>query len=64
MTNERPSSCPKCGGERVAQIVWGLVDSSPELVAELQAGLSVLGGCVVSDDDPTWECLDCKHQWG
>ena len=22
------------------------------------------GGCTVSDNDPTWECSNCKHRWG
>ena len=22
------------------------------------------GGCTVSDNDPKWECIDCKWRWG
>jgi len=31
-----------------------------EAFEEAQAGKIVLGGCEVTDDDPSWQCLDCK----
>jgi hypothetical protein len=30
-----------------------------EAFEEAQAGKIVLGGCEVTDDDPSWQCLDC-----
>ncbi len=24
----------------------------------------VMGGCMVTDHDPKWECIDCQHRWG
>jgi hypothetical protein len=59
-----PTECPACGGPRVASILYGLPDFSPELDRELDAGRIVLGGCIVCDDDPEWACEDCGHRWG
>jgi hypothetical protein len=43
----------------MATILFGLPDFSKRLKADLAAGRIVLGGCCVTDDDPTWRCLDC-----
>jgi len=32
----------------------------PQLNKEMEEGKIVLGGCCKSDDDPTWQCADCK----
>ena len=24
----------------------------------------VPGGCIISNNDPKWECTDCHHRWG
>ena len=29
-----------------------------------EQGEVVLGGCVITGDDPKWQCLECKHVWG
>ena len=55
--------CPECGGT-VASIFYGYPDFSLD---ELNKGLAdktiTLGGCLVSDDNPHWECNECGHQW-
>jgi hypothetical protein len=61
---EIPSECPACHEPRVATILYGLPDFSPELERELDAGRVVLGGCCVFGDDPEWQCLGCGHRWG
>lgn len=61
--NQKPPACPACGSERVAQILYGLVDNSDGLVKALEAGYVVLGGCCVTDDDPDYHCHDCGHEW-
>ena len=55
----RPKKCPKCGSKRIARIQWGMPNFRDELKRELDEGTVVLGGCVVSDRDPSWRCLDC-----
>ena len=54
--------CPACG-EPGRPIVWGMPSS--ELMEAVEAGLIdvELGGCCVSDDDPTHTCRACGHQF-
>ena len=53
------AECPKCGGTDIAMILWGLLDVSSKLEKKLQNKKVVLGGCVVSGNDPVRECNDC-----
>ena len=32
--------------------------------SELERKDVVLGGCIVTEHDPKWECNDCHHRWG
>ena len=57
-------NCPQCGSSNVAAIMYGLPDFNDELERELEAGRVVLGGCVISGEDPKWQCNECEHQWG
>ena len=63
-TTEQPERCPECGSGRVARILYGLPHFSEELERKLEAGEVVLGGCMISDDDPTRQCAECGHRWG
>jgi hypothetical protein len=47
---------------RVVPIVYGFPGS--ELAEDAEEGLVVLGGCCVSEADPTRACLDCGHPLG
>lgn len=58
--SQAPEKCPCCGAPSVAPIMYGLPDFSPELRRAVDAGELVLGGCVVSNDDPRWKCTKCK----
>lgn len=57
---EKPAKCPECGSARIAKILYGLPAFSEKLEAEMKAGRITLGGCCVTDDDPVWQCTDCK----
>ena len=56
-------NCPKCNSPNIAEILWGYPDMDA-----LKEGLDkkeiVLGGCIVSDHDPKWECNECNKRWG
>lgn len=55
-------TCPKCNSEQVFPIVYGLPDGDT-FDAEGR-GKVVLGGCVVTNHDPRWQCRACGHRWG
>ena len=56
-------NCPECNKKWVAEILWGYLDV--EVIEEkLEKKEIVLGGCIVTDHDPKWECNNCHHQWG
>ena len=57
-SKNQPSQCPGCGSEKVARILRGY--PTPEAFAEEKRGAIVLGGCVITGDDPSWQCLDCQ----
>ena len=49
--------CPKCKAEgSIREILWGM----PEFPVD--ESKYVIGGCVVSDFDPTHECIECGGQ--
>ena len=54
-------ACPECGSEDVVPIVYGM--PGPELREQSDRGEVALGGCCVSDDDPTHLCRACEHCW-
>ena len=56
-SKRKPRRCPFCGSDEVVPIVWGY--PGPDLIPDLEAGKIVLGGCVVSDRDPSWFCNHC-----
>jgi hypothetical protein len=59
-SKEEPHRRPGCGSEKVASILWG--HPADEGVRKVEEGKIVLGGCCISDRDPSWQCLKCKRQ--
>ena len=56
-------NCPECGKSWIAEIHWGYLDVKV-IEEKLEKKEIVLGGCIVTDHDPKWECNNCHHQWG
>jgi predicted RNA-binding Zn-ribbon protein involved in translation (DUF1610 family) len=61
-SRKKPHKCPECGSWRIAGILYGMPSMDARLERDLEAGRIVLGGCVVTDPDPTWQCTDCGTQ--
>ena len=57
-------NCPNCKKASVAEIFWGYPGNLSAIEAKLESKEMVLGGCIVSDHDPKWECNDCLFRWG
>lgn len=55
----KPQICPSCNSKNVATILWGYPLETAELNKALQENKIILGGCCVSEDEPTWQCTDC-----
>jgi len=58
------TKCPNCQSTNHAEILWGLVADIRAIEEELDKKEIVLGGCVVTGDDPKWECNECLTRWG
>lgn len=57
-SENKPNKCPSCGSPKVVRILYGM--PSYEAFLEAEAGKIILGGCVVSDNDPKWGCINCS----
>ena len=57
-----PRRCPHCRSTRVVPIEYGLPPI--EIAPQADRGELVLGGCCVSDGDPTWHCFACGAAFG
>lgn len=53
-------TCPYCGG-KVLPIVYG--EPSNELFDKAANGEVILGGCIVTENDPQKECAECGFQF-
>lgn len=59
----KPRICPVCGSRRISTILWGFPAFSEVVERELAEGKLILGGCCVTDYDPTWQCADCETEF-
>ena len=62
MTNK--VRCPNCQSTNHAEILWGLPADMMAIKEELDKKEIVLGGCIVTGNDPKWECNECLTRWG
>lgn len=56
--------CPKCHSKNVAKIEYGYIRIDDDVEKLLKSGKIVLGGCVITGNDPKWQCNDCQQMWG
>ncbi len=56
--------CPNCSKTWIAEILWGYPADMELIEGELGRKEIVLGGCLVTENDPKWECNSCNHRWG
>ncbi len=57
--------CPNCNKEWISEIVWGFPGHYDKYLEEqIERKEIILGGCLVTDHDPKWECNNCYHRWG
>jgi len=58
------SVCPSCGSDKTCVIFWGYPADMEWYLKAIAKKEIAPGGCNISDNDPKWECSDCKNRWG
>lgn len=58
---KKPITCPKCGGEKVREYVYGLLEIDDW--EEFRKGC-IAGGCGVGENEPAFHCDDCGADFG
>ncbi len=61
MANKR--KCPNCQSTNRAEILWGLPADMREIEDLIERKEIVLGGCIVTGNDPKWKCNECLTRW-
>jgi len=61
MSNKR--KCPNCQNTNYAKIIYGLIADMYEVEEQIEKGQIMLGGCIVTGNDPKWKCNDCGTRW-
>ncbi len=61
---ESPTRCPRCGSSSLARVLYGEPAPSAALEADIGAGRVVLGGCIVTGDEPNRRCRHCRTEFG
>ena len=56
--------CPNCEKTWIAEIFWGYPAINKDVEDALEKKEIVFGGCIISENDPKWECNNCNHRWG
>ncbi len=57
----KEGECPKCKSENNVKILYG--SPSPSALKEAARGKIELGGCEVTENDPTRLCRDCGNKF-
>ena len=57
-------NCPNCNNDEIAFIFWGYPNLDNDIEKAVENKEIVMGGCIVTDHDPKWECTECHHRWG
>lgn len=53
--------CLQCGSDGVVPIAYGF--PGREMWEAEERGELALGGCVITGDDPRWQCRRCWTRW-
>jgi hypothetical protein len=57
----KPKNCPKCGRQKIKQILYGY--PGPAGLYEPDLSGIMRGGCVIHGDRNDWFCASCGHSW-
>lgn len=57
-------SCPHCGAADVAKVIYGKPPLTRQILAALESGQIISGGCMIHGGAPEWHCLRCRQDFG
>lgn len=64
MLKKSKKACPRCGSLEVVPIMYGYPEDPDAAMAAERRGEIVVGGCVVTGDDPQKYCKACGERFG
>ena len=62
-SEKKNPACPSCNSKNTCPIFWGYPAYMEKYLEAISKKEIAAGGCTVTDNDPKWECSDCKHRW-
>ena len=57
-------SCPTCQSADVAKILYGKPPLTRQILAGLESGKIISGGCMIHSGAPEWHCHNCQNDFG
>jgi hypothetical protein len=57
-------NCPKCKSKNVCEIIYGYVNLNDEIKRQVDEKKIRLGGCVIGEYNPQFNCNKCSYEWG
>jgi hypothetical protein len=61
--NKKPKTCIKCGGENIAEFLYGSPEDMESFETNHELGKIVLGEDRMYPHSPEWNCNSCGWQW-
>jgi len=63
MTIPEDLRCPKCGSADIAEIVYGPVEMTDNLLRRVQAKEVLIRNEVPPENPPRYYCYHCGYEW-
>ena len=63
MVIPRDLRCPKCGSKDIAEIIYGPVDMTAELIERIQFKKAVIRNDAHAGAHSTYYCNYCDYEW-
>lgn len=57
-------ACPDCASNNVASFVYGKPQLDKIIIAGLESGKIISGGCMIRKTAPKWHCYNCNKDFG
>ena len=58
------NQCSKCGSDNFSEIIYGYIKRNQEINQAIKEKKIQLGGYIISDQSPKFQCNECQFKWG